>query len=99
MKATANHHFETPKALRHDANTIVEDARDLMEATSEMADEKVTAARHGLTRALATGKGTYGQLQKKVKVADRAVHNHPYQAMGVAFGVGALAGLLLWRRR
>ena len=32
------------------------------------------------------------------KAADEAVHEHPYQAIGIAFGVGALLGYLVARR-
>ena len=32
------------------------------------------------------------------RVTDRAVHEHPYAAMGVAAGVGLLIGMLIARR-
>lgn len=96
------HHYETPSALRHDARTLVEDARALIEATSQIADEKVTAARARLTDALERGKHTYQRLQQKAvqgaKATDEAIRTHPYQTAVIAFGVGAIVGILCARR-
>jgi ElaB/YqjD/DUF883 family membrane-anchored ribosome-binding protein len=39
------------------------------------------------------------QTTAAAKATDRAVHEHPYQAVGIAFGVGLLAGILLARNR
>lgn len=33
-----------------------------------------------------------------VKTADKAIRKHPYKAMGIAVGVGAIIGFLLSRR-
>ena len=102
MKTQAKPHFETPGALSHDASTLVEDARGLLEATAEIADEKVAAARKRLGEALETGLETYEHLQQKVvrgaKIADKTVRDHPYQSMAIAFGVGAIIGYLVSRR-
>jgi ElaB/YqjD/DUF883 family membrane-anchored ribosome-binding protein len=102
MKTNAKHHFETPTAVRHDADQLVEDARGLLEATSEIADEKIAAARQRLADAIETGKETYENLQEKVvkgaKVADKTVRDHPYESIAIAFGVGALIGFLVSRR-
>lgn len=102
MKSNARSHFETPTALSHDANTLVEDARSLLEATAEIADEKVSAARKRLGAALEAGRETYENLQERVvkgaKMADKTVRTHPYESMAIAFGVGALIGYLMSRR-
>jgi ElaB/YqjD/DUF883 family membrane-anchored ribosome-binding protein len=34
------------------------------------------------------------QTAAAAKATDRAVRDHPYQAMGIAFGVGVLVGVL-----
>jgi len=86
-----------------DMSTLAEDARALMAATADVAGEKVSEARKRLAAALESGKELYGRVRDKAvegaKVADKAVHEHPYEAIGVAFGIGALVGYLLARRR
>lgn len=95
-------HYKTPEALRHDARTVAEDARALMEATAEFTDEKVAKARKRLADALEQGRGIYAGLQEKAvdgaKAVDECVREHPYQSIAIAFGVGALLGVLLSRR-
>ena len=81
---------------------LAEDARALMAATADVAGEKVSEARKRLAAALESGKEIYGRAREKavegIKVADEVVHEHPYQAIGIAFGVGALIGYLVSRR-
>src|SRR5207247_761607 len=78
-----------------DMSTLAEDARALMAATADVAGEKVNEARKRLAAALESGKVLYGRVRDKAvegaKVADEAVHEHPYQAIGIAFAGGALA--------
>jgi len=85
-----------------DKSTLAEDARALMAATADVAGEKVSEARKRLAAALESGKELYGRVRDKAvegaKVADKAVHEHPYEAIGIAFGIGALVGYLLARR-
>lgn len=85
-----------------DMGTLAEDARALMAATADVAGEKVSEARKRLAAALESGKELYGRVRDKTvegaKVADKAVHEHPYEAIGIAFGIGALVGYLLARR-
>ena len=82
--------------------TLAEDARALMAATADVAGEKVGEARKRLAAALESGKEIYGRVRDKAtegaKAADAVVHEHPYQAIGIALGVGALVGYLLARR-
>jgi ElaB/YqjD/DUF883 family membrane-anchored ribosome-binding protein len=35
---------------------------------------------------------------EKAKEVDRAVHQYPYQSIGIAFGIGILVGILASRR-
>lgn len=102
MKKQHAAHFELPGALRHDARTLVEDAQALVEATAEITDHKVTEARKRLEKALENGQELYSDLRNRVlaraRAADEAVHENPYQAIGISFGVGLLIGLFLKRR-
>lgn len=90
------------QARINDIGTLAEDARALMAATEDVAGEKVGEARRRLADALASGKEFYGRVREKAvegaKATDKAVHEHPYQAIGLALGVGALVGYLLARR-
>jgi len=90
------------QATGHDMGTLAEDARALMAATADVAGEKVTEARKRLAAALDHGKEIYDRVRDKAvegaKATDEAVHEHPYQAIGIAFGVGALIGYVVARR-
>jgi len=52
---------------------------------------------------LESAKEITGRVRDKAvegaKAADEAVRDNPYQAIGIAFGVGALVGYLAMRRR
>jgi ElaB/YqjD/DUF883 family membrane-anchored ribosome-binding protein len=90
------------QAIRDDMGTLAEDARALMAATADVAGEKVGEARKRLAAALDSAKEIAGRVRDKAvesaKAADEAVREHPYQAVGIALGVGALLGFLIARR-
>ena len=90
------------QAISNDLGQLADDARALMTATADVAGEKVSEARKRLAAALESGKEIYGRVREKavegVKAADEVVHEHPYQAIGIALGVGALFGYLISRR-
>lgn len=90
------------QAISNDMGQLADDARALMAATADVAGEKVGEARKRLAAALERGKEIYGRVREKavegVKVADVAVHEHPYQAMAIGVSVGALLGYLLAHR-
>jgi ElaB/YqjD/DUF883 family membrane-anchored ribosome-binding protein len=73
-----------------------------MAATADVAGDKVGEARKRLAAALESGKELYGRVRdktvEKARVVDETVHEHPYQAMGIALGVGILIGVLVTRR-
>jgi ElaB/YqjD/DUF883 family membrane-anchored ribosome-binding protein len=85
-----------------DMGSLAEDARALMAATVDVAGEKVGEARKRLAAALERGKEIAGNVRDKAvagaKVADEAVHEHPYQAIAIGVGVGALIGYFVARR-
>lgn len=86
----------------NDLGTLAEDARALMTATADVAGEKVGEARKRLAAALERGKEIYGRVRERAvegaKATDEAVHEHPYQAIAVGVGVGAILGYLITRR-
>ncbi len=90
------------QGFSNDLGTLAEDARVLMTATADVAGEKVGEARKRLNASLESAKEMYGRVRDKAvegaKVSDQTVRENPYQAMGIAFGVGALIGCLVSRR-
>jgi len=97
-----NNRYETPGAVRHDAHTLVEDAKAMIEATANIADEKITAARERLAEAVERGKVTYERVKERAiegaKAADETIRTHPYHTAGITFGLGILIGVLIARR-
>ena len=91
------------QAIVNDMGTLVEDARGLMAATADVAGEKVSEARKRLAAALDSAKEIAGCVRDKAvegaQAADETVRECPYQAIGIALGVGALIGYLVARRR
>jgi ElaB/YqjD/DUF883 family membrane-anchored ribosome-binding protein len=85
-----------------DLETLAEDARALLAATADVAEERVIAARKRVAAVLDKGKDALEHVQdaalEKVKAADKTIRRHPYESIGVALGVGALIGYLLARR-
>ena len=93
---------EETRVTSNNMDTLAEDARALMAATADVAGDKVSEARKRLAAALESGKEVYGRVRDKTvdcaKATDEAVHEHPYQAIGIAIGVGALNGYLVAHR-
>lgn len=83
------------QAISNDMSQLAQDASALMSATADVAGEKVGEARKRLAAALASVRE---KAVAGAKAADQAVHEHPYQAIAIAFGVGAVVGYLVTRR-
>ena len=94
-----NKHTQTS---HHDIGSLAEDARELMVATADVAGEKVGEARKRVAAALEKARDMAGDLRDKAvagaKATDKAVNEHPYQAMAIALGAGALIGFLAGRK-
>ena len=71
-----------------------------MEATER---EIKNDLRDKLDSAIERAKAVCERLQEQTvaaaKASDKAVREHPYQAVGIAFGVGLLIGVLVARSR
>ena len=85
-----------------DFGSLADDAKALLAATAEVAEDKVVAARERLSEALERGQEAWESVQDRAiagaKATDKAIRTHPYQSIGIAFGVGALLGYILSRR-
>ena len=90
------------QAIANDLGTLAEDARALMTATADVAGDKVGAARQRLAAALDRAKEIAGRVHDNAvegaKAADQAVRDKPYQAIGIAFAVGAVVAYFVMRR-
>jgi len=90
------------QAIRDDMGQLAEDARALMAATADVAGDKVAEARKRLATALEHGREFAGRVRDKAvagaRATDEAIHEHPYRALAIGIGVGALAGYLIGRR-
>jgi len=88
--------------LTGDLKAVVRDAEELMKATAGQAGEKVAELRTRLAAALESAKVTCHRLEEKTiaaaKATDRTIREHPYESIGIAFGVGLLVGVLVGRK-
>ena len=85
-----------------DLGTLAKDARSLITATTDVATQKVADVRQRVVETVDSAKQTAGRVRDQAiaqaKAADKAVHEHPYKALGIALGVGAILGYLVSRR-
>ena len=92
----------TTQDIGQDLGRLAEDARALIAATADVAGDRVSEARKRLAKALENGEVLYQRARDRAiagaKVTDAAIHQHPYQAILVGVGVGALVGYLMARR-
>ena len=76
--------METANNLMDDLRAVIADAEELLRATADQAGPRVQEARERLG-------GAGRQL-------DAQVREHPWAAVGIAAGLGLLAGILLSRK-
>jgi ElaB/YqjD/DUF883 family membrane-anchored ribosome-binding protein len=101
----ANRYASRERVLE-DLKALSRDAEGLLKVIASDASEKGKALRQRLAGALDRAKTTTIELQKQAAAAARvaakntdiAIREHPYQAMGIAFGVGVLIGVLVARK-
>lgn len=88
--------------LSADLHAIANEAENLIEAQGKDLAERTKEIRDHLSEALDTAQETLATLETQanegLKATDRAIRKHPYQAVGIALGLGLLAGLLIKRR-
>ena len=93
---------EANQRLASDLRLVMRDAEDLLKATADEAGEKVKEVRIRLAAALESAKASYERAQDKTvqaaKAADHVIREHPYESIGIAFGIGLLIGVLVGRR-
>ncbi len=94
---------ETNEKRSGELHNIVHNAEEFMKTTSGQAGERTKEIRARLASAMESAKAATRRVQEKAKEAakatDHSIREHPYESIGVAFGVGLLLGVLLGRRR
>jgi ElaB/YqjD/DUF883 family membrane-anchored ribosome-binding protein len=89
-----------------DLKTLARDSEALLKVTAGDLNEKAKEARTRLAAALERAKSTCEDLQDQAlatakataQKADLVIRAHPYESIGVAFGIGLLIGVLVSRK-
>ncbi len=93
--------FSTEKLVA-DLKRIVRDSEDLLSATTGTVGEKAQEVRERLSETVESARRACSKLEEKAvegaKATDKVIRDHPYQSLGIAFGVGLLVGVLVTRK-
>jgi ElaB/YqjD/DUF883 family membrane-anchored ribosome-binding protein len=93
---------EGNQRLTSDLKSAMSDAEEALRATGSQTSDKASEIRSRLNAALESARGTCQRLEEKTvaaaKATDRVIRDHPYESIGVAFGVGLLIGVLVARK-
>jgi ElaB/YqjD/DUF883 family membrane-anchored ribosome-binding protein len=89
-----------------DFKALMADAEELIKATSAHGDESLSAIRSKALNTLGNAKDSLSSLESTLankakevaEGADEFVHRNPWEAVGVAAGLGLLVGLFIRRR-
>ena len=92
----------TMSKLIQDFKVVVHDAESLLKASAGDLGEKAREARSRLAASLESAKGSFHMVEEKAvagaKATDKVIRDHPYESIGIAFGVGLLIGVLVTRK-
>jgi ElaB/YqjD/DUF883 family membrane-anchored ribosome-binding protein len=92
--------------LVEDLHAVVRDAEALLQATASQTGERIEGLRErakeslqqARTRLAAAEKEAVREMREAAQATDQFVHRNPWQAAGIAAGVGLVIGLLIGRR-
>ena len=88
--------------LVSDLKTVTKDAEELLKTVSGDEANGSHDVRMRLSSAIESAKATYRRLEEKAvagaKATDKVIREHPYESLGVAFGLGLLVGVLVSRK-
>ena len=80
--------------MRNEVGEISGRAQSLLSTAEEATSEGIGETRNRLRSVLVKSKAVYGRTRERAvagcKATDEAVHRHPYQAIGIAAGLGLL---------
>jgi ElaB/YqjD/DUF883 family membrane-anchored ribosome-binding protein len=97
-----NKNIISGETLAADLKRVVRDSEELLQDSKAVVSEKAHEMRDRLAQAVESAKATCRNLEEKTKecakATDKVIRQHPYQFVGVAFGIGLLVGVLVARR-
>lgn len=96
----------TRDRLASQLRSLADDAEEMLKAASRSGNEQLSAVRDRLERGVSTAReelssfqeAAFDRARQTAADTDEYVHEHPWNAIGVAAGVGLLLGVLLARR-
>ena len=96
----------TKEKLIEDLKVVAQDVEDLLKATASQTGERIAAARERAEESLRSARLRWADASDEAAAKARAaagaaedyVRDNPWQAIGIAAGVGLLIGLLIGRR-
>lgn len=96
-------HFQETKAkLAEDLRLVAADAEELIKATGGELEVKTREIRQHLKTVLQDAQASCARLEEqaeeRLRMTDQMIRENPYRSIGIAAGIGFLAGLLITRR-
>ena len=92
----------TTESALDELRNLMRGVEDLLNASTGEVDAAVKKKQDKLNDALDSAKASAHQLEERAaagaRAADRIIREHPYETVGVAFGVGLLIGILVNRK-
>jgi ElaB/YqjD/DUF883 family membrane-anchored ribosome-binding protein len=93
-------------SLIEDFKTVMNDAEELLKATSNQTGDKIGAARARAEESLREARRKLGEIERSLmdrtkaaaKATDHLVHENPWRSITVATAVGVMLGMLISRR-
>lgn len=99
MAKTSHSQSQPESAANDELKSLLADVEKALSSAGDTASEEVTALRERLRAALASGsdftRRAVEAAKDKAQVADEFVHQKPYIAIGIAAGLGLIAGVLV----
>jgi ElaB/YqjD/DUF883 family membrane-anchored ribosome-binding protein len=88
--------------LRKELHVVIGDAEELLKATADQTGERIEKVRARAEKSVRVARERLQATGEDVRDAARElngrVHDNPWTAVGVAAGVGLIAGLILARK-
>ena len=106
MRANTRMKDVSADKLMSDLKLVVSDAEELLRLTTSQAGDKASAARERIQASIAAAKeqlsdthaAVLARGKETIDATDELVHEHPWQAVGLAALAGVAVGVLLARR-